>query len=1263
MGTDLKFLFEEEVTMRQGTNLGSQIGRWIVLAAVVALLGALLLTIRPAGAQSTAACEKIGDDEVRCTYVEGGTDPVYRFDDGGVTAPTAWIILTVIPTADEGRFRIDQESGVLTFKSPPSYESPLDNGTDNTYNLRVRVGFDFLNEHRVKNINVTVTVTNKEEDGTVTLNNLQPQVRERISATLADPDGDATVSTWQWSRSSSRSSGYTPIAGATTHEYRPVAEDEGMHLRATVTYTDGHGPEVDEAMTESSYPVRPETGADNHVPVFAENTAVREIDENTPGGTNIGPPIFATDDDLDVLTYSLSDGVQATSEDGNTEDDGLFSIDPATGQLKTKAGLNFEGITPSGNLSDRNNDILGSQLRVTVLVKDPLGNRADNPALDSIVVDITVNDVNEAPAVSVAQAVGSLETGLLIRHEERSGPEVLLLDAHPLTSDPQVTTFVATDSDDPSTNIEWELSGPDASKFRLGAAGASRTGYTSQPLQFKTDPDFEKPGDADKDNLYQVTVVARDSKFATGSRDVTIRVTNLDEGGEVTLSHIQPEIRQPLIATPSDPDGNLTNIKYQWYRGDQTGAETNTLAVLAAKENCTAEQDNCRLSGETSATYTPERGDVDDGGTLILTVVVTYNDPVETNTDKVVRARSQHPVRAAVSPNVFPYFQAGGAITYEADEDLRADVDTLTRHIKENQDIGTHVSQTEDSAVAVSPTAGSGSVPVPEDAVTATDAAHDLPLETTDIGFLQYKLDQDASSYFSVDFTNQAEVVIRTKKKLDREVKPRHDVTVTVIDPSGNEAEVKVIINVVDVAESPEIDDAGPTRIKYMENGTGAVANYTATDEDEDGTGIAWAVLTTSEDDTSLDQDDLRVVQKSGPQTMLAFKKSPNYESPKGGGAGASPQINIYTVTLMATINSSFNDDGNYVYNNIVAIDRDTVTIKVGVIDEEEKPDFQDDSDIRTVKEHTKDDLKDGNTTNDTLHRIVGVPVVATDSDGDQLLTYSLSGTDAGSFTIVPATGQIMTTKRLDFETRESYNVVVTATDPTDLSDRIDITIEVEDVGEAPDIVPDEVRIIGSSNVSYNEDRTNAVGTYRAEGPDAASATWSLEGDDAGHFRVAGSGVSTTLHFKSAPDYEMPRGAEVSGTNTNTYAVTLKAEASGVTATLEVAVTIGDVEEPGTVNLSTALPVVGSRVTASLSDGDGSITDLTWTWETSSDKVTWSEAPGAETNVPSSFTSTYTTVAADLDNYLRVTARYNRRLRPRQLCPYGRRSPDSSHER
>ena len=43
MGTGLKFLFEEEVAMNQGTILGTQKGRWITLAVLVAVFAALLM--------------------------------------------------------------------------------------------------------------------------------------------------------------------------------------------------------------------------------------------------------------------------------------------------------------------------------------------------------------------------------------------------------------------------------------------------------------------------------------------------------------------------------------------------------------------------------------------------------------------------------------------------------------------------------------------------------------------------------------------------------------------------------------------------------------------------------------------------------------------------------------------------------------------------------------------------------------------------------------------------------------------------------------------------------------------------------------------------------------------------------------------------------------------------------------------------------------------------------------------------------------------
>ena len=79
----------------------------------------------------------------------------------------------------------------------------------------------------------------------------------------------------------------------------------------------------------------------------------------------------------------------------------------------------------------------------------------------------------------------------------------------------------------------------------------------------------------------------------------------------------------------------------------------------------------------------------------------------------------------------------------------------------------------------------------------------------------------------------------------------------------------------------------------------------------------------------------------------------------------------------------------------------------------------------------------------------IGNPVAANDANGDAL-TYVLGGTDAASFDIDPDTGQLMALAALDYETKASYSVTVTASDSGGLSDSIDVTITVTDVNEAP---------------------------------------------------------------------------------------------------------------------------------------------------------------------------------------------------------------------
>ena len=99
-------------------------------------------------------------------------------------------------------------------------------------------------------------------------------------------------------------------------------------------------------------------------------------------------------------------------------------------------------------------------------------------------------------------------------------------------------------------------------------------------------------------------------------------------------------------------------------------------------------------------------------------------------------------------------------------------------------------------------------------------------------------------------------------------------------------------------------------------------------------------------------------------------------------------------------------------------------------------PVFSGDSTTREVAENT------------ATEQNIGAAVTATDADDDNL-TYSLSGTDVAAFGIVAASGQLQTKAALDYETRSSYEVTVTATDPSSATDSITVTISVTNVEEA----------------------------------------------------------------------------------------------------------------------------------------------------------------------------------------------------------------------
>lgn len=279
-------------------------------------------------------------------------------------------------------------------------------------------------------------------------------------------------------------------------------------------------------------------------------------------------------------------------------------------------------------------------------------------------------------------------------------------------------------------------------------------------------------------------------------------------------------------------------------------------------------------------------------------------------------------------------------------------------------------------------------------------------------------------------------------------------------------------------------------------------------------------------------------------------------------------------------------------------------------------PEFSSSSTTRSVAENTASDTD------------IGSPVTATDPDGDDL-EYSIGGTDASSFGIEESTGQLSTDADLDHETKSSYSVTVTAEDPSGDSDSIRVTITVTDVNERP-------VVSGDSSADYSENGTSSVASYSATDDDGDSITWSLPNTtfekDRRDFDISSSGVLT---FEETPDYEDPDDSN----NDNEYRVTVMASDGSLTESIDVTVTVINVDETGSIELSpTTTPQVGTEIAASLTDPDGGVRRTSWRWqaktlERSDGTLDWQ-------NIPSATSARYTPVLGNAGHPLGVTVGY-----------------------
>lgn len=725
----------------------------------------------------------------------------------------------------------------------------------------------------------------------------------------------------------------------------------------------------------------------NRAPSFTSDTTAN-FAEN---GTGIAYDANATDADGDALTYSISGGADAA----------LFTIDAATGEVSFAAAPDFE------NPGDADGD---NVYEITVQV-------SDGTLSATRTVRITVTDENEFdPVITSASTATTPENAAGV-----------------------VYTATASDDDGASTLTYSIAGGADAALFSIDA--------TTGEVRFVAAPDFDVPGDADGDNVYDIIIEASDGS-RTDTQTVSIAVTDVDEAPAFTS-------------------------------GDTASVGENTAGVV----------------------YTAEASDPENGA---LTYGLTGTDAALFTIDAATGE-----VRFRTAPDFENPGDADGDNVYDVTVTASDGTTTVQQAVAINV---TDVNE-------FSPTFTSGTAADAEENQTIAYVAQATDLDGS--ASLTYSLDGSGdAALFKID--SQTGVVTFVDAP-DYEAPGVAPYTITVIASDGtNSVQQTVTVTVTNVNERPVITSAASTSVNE-----GSTDAYRVQADDPDQTAPTYAISGGA--DASL----FTIDPATGQITFIA---APDFENPADADGD-----NIYEITVTAT-------DGEYT-------DEQTVTIRVANLNDN-APGFTS-ATSTSVVEGTLD----------------AYDADASDADGDAL-TYSLSGgADSALFTIDSTTGLVSFINAPDFENPadadgdNDYEITIEVSDGTNVTQQT-VTISVTDGNDnAP-------AFVSGSAVSVNENETLAY-TANATDPDGDTVTYAIAGGaDAALFTI--DETTGQVSFVAAPDFENPGDA---GGN-NVYDIIVRASDGSNTTDQAVAITVNDLNDNAPVFSSAAAASVEENQTA-----------------------------------------------------------------------------------
>ncbi|NIJ19346.1 Ca2+-binding RTX toxin-like protein [Sphingomonas naasensis] len=432
------------------------------------------------------------------------------------------LVYSISGGVDAARFAINAATGVLSFVANPDFEAPADSGGDNVYNVIVRASDGSL----VDTQTLTITVQNANEAPAITSPaSFAASENDTLVGVMTSSDPEGTAASWS-------------IAGgadaalfsidATTGELRFVdapdfeapGDADGDNVYDVVVRASDGSLSTDQALTVT-------VGNVNEGVTFTSLPLGEAVALFRPENAGEVFTFTAADADGDAVSYTLS-GADAA----------LFTIDAATGAVSFVGTPDYEAPGSSGGT---NNYVF------TVTASDGVFSA-------SRAVGVGVYNVNEGLSITsngggVSAAIGATENSVA------------------------VTTVTASDLDG-DTPVFAIAGGADAALFSIDAATGA--------LAFVAAPDFEAPGDADGDNVYDVVVSAGDGSFVT-AQTLAVSVGNVNEGVAFTtlpageaVALFRPENGSEVFTfTAADADGDAVSYSL-------SGADAALFAIDAA---------------------------------------------------------------------------------------------------------------------------------------------------------------------------------------------------------------------------------------------------------------------------------------------------------------------------------------------------------------------------------------------------------------------------------------------------------------------------------------------------------------------------------------------------------------------------------------------------------------------------------------------------------------------------------------------------------